>query len=315
MRLRCLFVGVSTLFILSRGAAEPAASAPKRVVFLAGGPSHDYGSHEYYAGSMLLARLLRENAPGLETTVVRGWPTDASMLAEASALVIGCDNGSLITQHLAELDALMEQGKGLAVLHYALAVPKGKPGDAMLEWIGGYYETFWSVNPTWQADFKGFPEHPVTRGVRPFSIGDEWYYHRRFREGREGVTPVLTAVPPDSTRDRPDGEHSNNPTVRAGRGMAEHVAWVYQRADGGRGFGFTGIHPHWNWAHDDYRKLVLNAIAWSAGVDVPRDGVPSKTPTLEELQQNLDEPIPDNWNPEPVERMIRQFNLRVAGDN
>ena len=68
--------------------------------------------------------------------------------------------------------------------------------------------------------------------------------------------------------------------------MPEHVAWAYERPDGGRGFGFTGGHWHWNWASDSFRKVVLNGIAWTAGLDVPPDGVPSKTPTYEELEVN-----------------------------
>ena len=47
-------------------------------------------------------------------------------------------------------------------------MPKGKAGDLLKSWIGGYYEVFWSVNPDWKANYKKLPEHPVARGVRPF---------------------------------------------------------------------------------------------------------------------------------------------------
>ena len=43
-----------------------------------------------------------------------------------------------------------------------------------------------------------------------------------------------------------------------------------------------------NWQNDDNRKLMLNAILWTAKVKIPKDGVPSKTPTKEELLSNLD---------------------------
>ena len=42
-----------------------------------------------------------------------------------------------------------------------------------------------------------------------------------------------------------------------------------ERPDGGRGFGFTGGHFHRNWGDPNFRKLVLNAILWTAGLDVP----------------------------------------------
>ena len=37
----------------------------------------------------------------------------------------------------------------------------------------------------------------------------------RFRENMQGVTPVLSAIAPESTLTRPDGPHSGNPHVRA----------------------------------------------------------------------------------------------------
>lgn len=71
-------------------------------------------------------------------------------------------------------------------------------------------------------------------------------------------------------------------------GKKQHVAWAYQRPDGGRGFGFTGAHNHVSWKDDDFRKVVLNAILWTAKVEVPKDGCPSRTPTAEEIKANLD---------------------------
>jgi len=177
-------------------------------------------------------------------------------------------------------------------------------------WIGGYYETHWSVNPTWKAAFQEFPHHPVARGVVPFAIEDEWYYHMRFVDDMQDVTPVLSAVPPEATRQGPDGPHSGNPAVRARKGMAEHVAWARQRADGGRGFGFTGGHFHWNWAHDQFRKLVLNGIAWTAGIDLPAEGIVSKTPTLEELEANQDFPKPADFDEQSWRARIESWKAK-----
>jgi hypothetical protein len=55
------------------------------------------------------------------------------------------------------------------------------------------------------------------------------------------------------------------------------------RPNGGRGFGFTGAHVHNNWMNDSFRKLVLNAIVWTAKVDVPAEGVNSVAPAQSEL--------------------------------
>jgi hypothetical protein len=124
----------------------------------------------------------------------------------------------------------------------------------------------------------------------------------------EGVVPVLSAVPPEKTREGPDGPHSGNPTVRSRKGMAEHLAWARQRPDGGRGFGFTGGHSQWNFGSDNFRKALLNAAVWLAKVDVPADGVPSKTPTLEELEQNQDYDQPGDFPRDRIRKQIDQWN-------
>src|SRR5205823_4844259 len=126
------------------------------------------------------------------------------------------------------------------------------------------------------------------------TINDEWYYHMRFLEGPGNVIPLLTDIPPESSLSRKDGPASGNKDVRQAiaRKEPQHMAWARERPDGGRGFGLTGGHVHWNWGNDNFRKLVLNAIVWAAHVEVPAGGVPSRTPTLEDLEANLDKPQP-----------------------
>ena len=286
----------------------------RKVVFVAGPPGHGYASHEHNAGCTLLARLLNANLPGIHAVVFRnGWPADPTAFDNADAVVVFADGagGNPIVRHLEAVDARMKKGVGLALLHWAVDAPVGKARECFLRWLGGYYETHWSVNPHWTAEFKTLPEHPITRGVRPFTIADEWYYHMWFVPDMKGVTPILTAIPPEATRNRPDGPYSGNEHVRKRAGMPEHVAWAYERPDGGRGFGFTGGHTHWNWGHDDYRKIVLNAIAWVAKVEVPQHGVPSKPLSFEELEANLDaKPKPQGFDPETIRRQLRTWNIR-----
>ena len=275
-------------------AARAAEEGKKKVVFVAGRPSHGPGEHEHRAGCLLLARSLEAGMPNFETEVVtNGWPADESVFDGADAVVIYSDGGGghPALPHREALDELMDRGVGLACIHYAVEVPKGQPGEDFLDWIGGYFEPDWSVNPHWDARFVRLPDHPVASGVEPFEINDEWYYHMRFRPKMEGVTPILTATPTAETLSRPDGPHSGNPAVRAAvaAGEPQHVAWAAERSGGGRGFGFTGGHFHRNWGDDDFRKLVLNGIVWVARGDVPAEGVPSPTPSPEELKANQDE--------------------------
>ena len=172
-------------------------------------------------------------------------------------------------------------------------VLKDNGGPEFLRWIGGYYENAYSVNPMWSPDFQKFPAHPVARGVKPFSNRDEWYFNMRWTEGQKGVTPILTATPSDAVRDGPYvSPKGPYPHIQAAKGRVETMMWVYERADGGRGFGFTGGHTHANWGDDNQRKVVLNAMLWIAKVDVPRNGVESQV-TPAQLAANLDpKPVP-----------------------
>jgi len=283
----------------------------KKIVLVAGPRSHGHGAHEHNAGCLLLEKCLNENMSTVyATTYLNGWPKDPTAFDNADAIAIYCDGGGghVVMRHLEQMDKLAKKGVGMACIHYAVEIPKGKPGDYLLGWIGGYYETFWSVNPHWKAEFKKLPKHPITRGVRPFWMDDEWYYHMRFGENMKNVTPILTAIPPDSTRKPGEDAHRANRHVRARMGMPEHVAWAIERPDGGRGFGFTGGHWHWSWASNDFRKLVLNGLVWITGAEVPPNGVPSKTPSIEELEANQDYPKSNRWNPEKIREMIKQWN-------
>ncbi len=82
----------------------------------------------------------------------------------------------------------------------------------------------------------------------------------------------------------------------------QHMAWATEREDGGRGFGFTGGHFHWNWGDDQFRKLMLNAIVWTAKAEVPETGVPSKSLTVKNLMANQDYEVPRDFNPHAFKR-------------
>jgi type 1 glutamine amidotransferase len=279
-------------FLLLAAFSAFSLRADKSIVLLAGSPSHGKGEHEFRAGCLLLADCLNQ-VPGLHATVVsNGWPANTAILQSADSIVIYADGGdghpTIRPDRLKLLDELAAKGVGIGAAHYGVEVPTGKPGFAMLRWTGGFFETYWSVNPTWEANFTGLPSHPITRGVRPFKIRDEWYYHMRFAPDMKGVVPILSAVPPKNTVGGDDA-HGGNPFARAEteRGEEQHLMWAYNRPGGGRGFGFTGGHYHENWANDNFRKLVLNAIVWSAKGEIPGPGVESKI-TPEQLKLNLD---------------------------
>jgi hypothetical protein len=190
-------------------------------------------------------------------------------------------------------------------MHYGVEVVPTQAGAEFNEWIGGHYAKDISVNPIWEPDYQKFPTHPITRGVQPFKTKDEWYFNMSFREGMKGVVPILVAKPSDATRDGPYVyPRGPYPHIQAAKGRDEIMMWAVERADGGRGFGFTGGHFHANWGNDQQRKVVLNAFLWLAKAEVPKNGVESKV-SKAELKENLD-PKPAPKAPQPKKTEPKQ---------
>jgi hypothetical protein len=276
----------------SRPGLAQTDAKPKQLVMIAGTPSHGPGDHEFNAGVLLLARCL-QGVKGIETVVFKnGYPKDDSALDTADGILCYADGGNghplIRERRLERIGKLMAKGVGLMCAHYAVEVPKDLGGPEFKEWIGGHYEHLYSCNPMWSPEYKEFPKHPIARGVKPFTIRDEWYFSMRFRDGMTGVTPILSAVPPDAVRDGPyvypRGPYKH---IQEAKGRPEAMMWACERTDGGRGVGFTGGHFHRNWLDDNFRKVVLNALLWVCKAEVPADGVQS-TVTEEEIKQNLD---------------------------
>lgn len=251
----------------------------KKIILIAGKRSHGPCEHEHFAGMALVYNMLKQN-PGVFPVVAReGWPKNEEIFKGASAIVMQSDGGGghpfLQGERMKMLEEMAGQGVGISCIHYAVepTIPKGNV--EFQRWIGGAFEVNWSVNPHWEADFTKLPDHAITRGVKPFKIQDEWYFHMRFPEGMKGVTPILSAVAPASTMSRSDGNHSGNPHVRkaVADGLPQHMAWAYEREGGkGRGFGFTGAHFHANYGDINFRRTIVNAILWTANVEIPAGG-------------------------------------------
>jgi type 1 glutamine amidotransferase len=281
------------------------AAEPAKLVLIAGKPSHPPRMHEFNAGVQLIQKCLI-GFDGLDVHIaLNGWPKDESVFAGADAVVFYMDGGGghEVVQEdgrrLKLVDQWAQHGVGLGFMHYGVEVVAEQAGAEFKRWIGGYYEHMFSCNPIWEPEFLLLPEHPITRGVKPFQATDEWYFNMRFQAGLNAELkyaetdtlefwPILVARPTDAVREGPyvypKGPY---PHIVASKGRAEAMMWAVERKDGGRGFGFTGGHFHDNWGTDDFRKTVLNALAWIAKVEVPEDGIESKV-TKEDLDANLD---------------------------
>jgi hypothetical protein len=313
--------------------AHKAAEGVKKIFLVADTDPHgDRGNHEFVAAAIYLARTINANYPTAYAAVYtkQKWPKD---LTGADAVIVLMNHGGSSVNPAVE--KATKAGAGFMAVHYGVEVNKGNQGKSYLNWLGGYFEPYWSVNPWWTPEFKEIPQHETTRGVKPFSINDEWYYHMRFVDGMKGVTPVLSAVAPlktinyrseypsdDAIKDaikvlkarqakaaKDDqarigsaisaldklvphvSPHGGNPDVfkAVSAGEPQVMAWAYERPDGGRGFGFTGLHKHDNLGNINMRTLLLNAAAWVAKLPVPANGVQSRPLDRGDLEQLIDD--------------------------
>jgi len=300
-----LLAAMAGVMVTSRTTAAPPV---RKLILIAGKPSHPPGMHEFNAGVQLIHQCLK-GVDSLDTRfVLNGWPEDESIFKGADAVVFYMDGGrrhELVQENgrrLKLVDEWTRRGMGIGCMHYGVEVIRDQAGVQFQKWIGGHYEHMFSCNPIWEPDFKTFPEHPISRGVKPFSISDEWYFNMRFIGNLPGnraaqargtkFVPILVATPSDEVRGGPyvypKGPYDH---IQDNTGRSEAMLWAVERRDGGRGFGFTGGHFHKNWGHDDYRRVVLNSLLWVAGAQVPDGGVNSSV-SQQDLAANLDPKTP-----------------------
>ena len=156
---------------------EPADPSNAKIVLVAGSKSHGPGDHEYFAGLALLMKMLQQT-PGVAPIMVRdGWPKNEKIFENARAIVSFADGGKghpiLKAGRMDVLQKEIDKGAGFVALHYAVNFPK-ESSERVLSWLGGYIEGGYSTSlaTKWTADFKSLPDHPVTRGLKPFQLHD-----------------------------------------------------------------------------------------------------------------------------------------------
>ncbi|QJE94884.1 PVC-type heme-binding CxxCH protein [Luteolibacter luteus] len=311
------------LLILALGSGSSLA-APKRILFLAGDNSHAWGQHKHLAGSKLLCESLKEGTD-VEAEVVTAWP-DAATLAKYDSLVIYADgwHAHPANGKLAELEAFMNSGKGLVAIHWATGIQAADPESKeqgedpqrakWRELMGSDFEAYYSMSTFWQAKYDKPSDHIIMRGVKPFSLYDECYFHLRECGHEHGKVEPLFTVSPAKELVEPGlspyrGNDFARKTMEEGK-VPQYVAWAFPRPKGGRAFGFTGGHFHWTWANDEVRKMVLNGILWSAGGEIPAAGITTKTPDAKRLMDGMPDQNP-GWTEDALQDAL---NKAAAGE-
>ena len=234
-----------------------------KVVLVAGSSVYKPGEHEYIAGCAALMDLLRQT-PGVSPVLAVDWPRKPETLAGARSVVLFFDGGDkhafLQKDVLAQVQGLADAGAGLVALHQDVDVPV-ELGDRVRGLFGAAFEKGYSQRAHWVSEFTAFPDHPIFRGVTPFTIDDGWLFKLRFVPELKGVTPLLRTVSPKAPVPLKDGSE-------------DIVSWAYDRPEGGRSFVFTGGHLHRSLADEGYRRFLANGILWSASVPIPSTGAP-----------------------------------------
>ena len=273
-------------------AIQPASATnpPKhhRILLIAGSKSHGPGMHEYLKTARLLKVMLdRAGLKDVETEVIYdGWPTNVSDLDTADTIVFISDGmqwspWTFTPERIAAIQKQIDRGSGFMIFHFATYIPFQFQREG-LAWAGGYVEYDGPKHPQMYFTQKTLtsevvfpsPDHPVMHGVKPFKVTDEFYYKPTFVGGCLGITQLLR-VP-----ELPADPKATLPGPLAGP-KDQVTMWAYDRPPTpaskipGRSIGVTFGHFYNNWQNDDYRKLVLNAIVWSAHIDVPKDGIQS----------------------------------------
>ena len=280
------FLFVAALALVSFSAF----SADKQILMIAGKPSHGAGQHEHNAGVLLLTKWLNSLPEIHATASLSGaWPS-ADQFEKANAIFIFSDGGeghiAFQDDHATAISKAAARGAGLMFMHYATEPPAKSGHEEMTAWAAGFFDLNYSINPIWEADFKEFPKHAITNGVRPFRVKDEWYYNIRFPGTPKHFTAILKTIPPANTISA-DGIRSGNADVRSKIGQPQIMCWAVERTNGGRSVGYTGGHFHANLGDENIRKLLLNSILWVAKARVPKNGV-EVIVSQEDLGANLD---------------------------
>ncbi|MDA0591088.1 MAG: ThuA domain-containing protein [Planctomycetota bacterium] len=239
---------------------------PKRIVLIGQAPDgHPPGTHEYRAGAGLLAKLVRQvsrNAP-IQAIVVSAdgeWEDGPELLDGADAAFLFVSEGaawiSKKPERLAAFQRLAKRGGGLACLHWGMGTKDAKNIEPFVKLFGGCHggpdRRYKVVDVRTELPH---PKHPIVQGIEPLDIHEEFYFKLKQPDPGGTLKPVipLIQVPIE--------------------GESHTVAWACSRPDGGRSFGFTGLHFHENWNQESYRRLMTQGVLWTIGREIPAGGV------------------------------------------
>ncbi|MHC4404235.1 MAG: ThuA domain-containing protein [Planctomycetota bacterium] len=231
---------------------------PKKVLLLGQKRDHPPASHEYVPGLEVLAKCL-EKTPGLDLAIVRAdepWPEGPKLLSEADGVLLFLGQGGRFIQNdpkrLEAIRQLAARGGAIVAVHWAIGARDAKYIEPHRSLIGGVHGGPDRKYVMLETDVRvASPRHPIASGIEGFRLNDEYYYRLKLTD-KGTVHPIL-----EVTID----------------GNTETAAWAYERPDGGRSFGFVGMHYHANWGSEPCRRLIAQGLLWTLELPIPQHGL------------------------------------------
>jgi hypothetical protein len=256
-----LIAAVPVVSSLAR-AAEPATKTLLLLTHLPDG--HKKTTHEYVPGQKILKHLL-DGTPGLKVELVAAdnpWTDGPDVLERADGAVMFVSQGAAWLQQdprrFQAFVRLAARGGGISALHWGTGTKDAKNIDGFVRLVGACHggpdRKFAEIET--KLDFVA--GHPAAAGLEPLALFDEFYFRLKRAPESYGKLTTLAKIRVDD--------------------QEEMVGWAFDRADGGRSFGFTGLHFHKNWERPEYRRLVAQGVRWSMKLPVPEKGLDVDVP-------------------------------------
>jgi putative membrane-bound dehydrogenase-like protein len=217
-----------------RPAAAPAAETarPLRLLFL----GHDKDHHPSGKLLPLIAAPLARRGIQMTHVSTPEQALVAGTLKHYDGLVMYANHETMTPEQEQALVDFVEGGKALVAIHCASFMFTKSP--RFIPMVGGQFQKHGTGDFT--AEIIA-PEHPVMKGLKPFSTWDETYVHTRHN-------PVDRTV----LMERVDA---------AGR---EPYTWVRTQGKG-RVFYTAYGHDERTWGNPGFLQLVQNGIVWAVG--------------------------------------------------
>ena len=231
----------------SRDTAERVPRIAKQklnIVLIASKQDHGPGQHDYPAWQKKWHSLLGQ-VPGVTVTDAWLWPT-TEQFEQADLLVFYFWNHDWNAERYQQLDAYLEQGRGIVLLHSATIADKDPEQLAARIGLAAQPGPTKYLHCPLDLKIVAAPDHPITRGLKQIHLVDEPYWPMI---GDTNKVQVLATTEQE--------------------GKSWPMLWTFQR---GKGRVFASIIGHYSWTHDDpmFRILALRGLAWAAGVEENR---------------------------------------------